>query len=102
MPFSAPTNIGRWPKLLPITTSSLGNCPEAAFIASLPDLACGIALSAASLKAEGRGIAIASLVGWAKAHRTERDYRHRPSCAFAHPTTLVSWSEFQLLVRVSE
>src|SRR5258707_2566207 len=41
MPFSAPTNIGRWPKLLPITTSSLGNSREPAFIASLPDLVCG-------------------------------------------------------------
>src|SRR5215813_398033 len=39
MPFSAPTNIGRWPKLLPITTSSLGNCLEPAFITFLPDLA---------------------------------------------------------------
>src|SRR6516225_3622174 len=39
MPFSAPTNIGRWPKLFPITTSSLGNCPEPAFIAFLPELA---------------------------------------------------------------
>jgi hypothetical protein len=34
--FSAPTNIGRWPKLLPITTSSRGNCP--AFITLLPVL----------------------------------------------------------------
>src|SRR6516162_1126994 len=39
MPFSAPTNIGRWPKLLPITTSSLSNCSEPAFIAFLPELA---------------------------------------------------------------
>src|SRR5262249_38625573 len=59
MPFSAPTNIGRWPKLLPITTSSLGNCPEPAFIAFLPELARQTVSSATSLKAEDSQIAIA-------------------------------------------
>src|SRR6516225_2442349 len=58
MPFSAPTNIGRWPKLLPITTSSLGNCPEPAFIASSRNLRAN-ASSAISLKAEDSQIAIA-------------------------------------------
>src|SRR6476661_4428486 len=34
-PFSAPINIGRWPKLLPITTSSLG---KSAIASSVPEL----------------------------------------------------------------
>src|SRR5215472_17407790 len=59
MPLSVPTNIGRWPKLLPITTSSLGNCPEPAFIAFLPELASQTASSVTSLKVEGSQIAIA-------------------------------------------
>src|SRR5262245_63352376 len=59
MPFSAPTNIGRWPKLLPITTSSLGNCPEPAFIAFLPELARKRIKCDFPLKAEDSQIAIA-------------------------------------------
>jgi hypothetical protein len=45
--------------LLPITTSSLDNCPEPAFITFLPGCCARTASRAASLKAEDSQIAIA-------------------------------------------